>query len=318
MRCFLYTFYVNLQKIGKLRSGEFAIVVPTRNRSTLLAGLITNLERAYKKPRVVVIIDSSDDCLFRETSSNVLNLFTIRTHIQSAAQQRNLGLQYIFGNPIVNKVNYISFLDDDVRVSPDYLQKLQTIFDKFPNAVGVSGYARNELHRVQKRTKIRDFIGITGAPGTLTRAAVNISPFGIQSIQEVEWLIGCSSWRLDAIRELRFESDFSGHSLFEDVIFSCNARKKGQLLFDPTLELEHFLESEKSGNIKKHYLDWIKNRYRIFEYGVPNLSKVRFWALALVLITAAAGKAIFSKRDRKKLIGLLLGTYTTMRGLLLK
>lgn len=309
---------MNLQEIDKLRSGEFAIVVPTRNRFTLLAELVTNLERAYKKPRVVVIIDSSDECLFRETSSNILNLFTIRTHIQSAAQQRNLGLQYIFGNSIVSNVNYISFLDDDVRVPPDYLQKIQTIFDKFPNAVGVSGYAINELYRAQKRTKIRDFIGITGVPGTLTSAAVNISPFGIQSIQEVEWLIGCSSWRLDVIRDLRFENDFIGHSLFEDVIFSCNARKKGQLLYDPTLVLEHFLESEKSGNIKKHYMDWIKNRYRIFEYGVPNLSKVRFWVLALVLVTAAAGKAIFSKRERKKLIGLSLGVYITMRDLLLK
>lgn len=296
----------------------FAVVIPTRNRPDLLAELVRNIEKVSLNPCIVVIVDSSEDPLFRENSSNSLMITTRRTEIKSAAQQRNIGIEIVLKHAEELNIEFISFLDDDVRIPENYFEELQRIFYSDSTVVGVSGFAKVENQTTQKRNFLKDFLGITGAPGTLTRAAVNISPSGIQNCKEVEWLIGCATWRIDGIYGLRFEKDFTGHSLYEDVIFSCRARKSGKLLFTPSIELLHSLESQNEVNIKQHYRDWVSNRYRIFNYSIPNVSKFKFWLLILVSVIDALFKLSVQHRQRQRFLGLLEGTAITMKKIFLK
>lgn len=296
----------------------FAVVIPTRNRPALLIDLIRNIELASLKPRIVVIVDSSADSMFKEISSNVLTIITRRTIIQSAAQQRNIGIEMVLERANELNINFISFLDDDVRIPENYFDELHGIFNSDLTVVGVSGYARTENSPIKRRNFLKDLLGITGAPGSLTQAAVNISPFGINCSQEVEWLIGCATWRIEGICGLRFEEDFLGHSLFEDVIFSCRARKYGKLLFTPKLELWHFLESQNEGKVKNHYRNWVTNRYRIFNYSIPNVSKIKFWVLILFSILDALIRAGLSYRQRQRLLGLIEGAAITFKRLIMK
>ena len=299
-------------------SQGFAVVIPTRNRPALLADLIRNIESASLKPRIVIIVDSSADSLFKEIYSNVLTISTRRTLIQSAAQQRNIGIDMVLERAKKLNVNFISFLDDDVRIPINYFDELLRIFNSNSNVVGVSGYARSEDLPIQRRNFIKDFLGITGTPGTLTHAGVNISPFGINSCHEVEWLIGCASWRIEGIYSLRFEEDFFGHSLYEDVIFSCRARKNGKLLFTPKLELFHFLESHNEGRVKSHYREWVTNRYRIFAYSIPNVSRTKFWVLILFSVLDALIRAGSSYRQRQRFLGLVEGVVIIIKKSIMK
>lgn len=300
-------------------TGEgFAVVVPTRNRPVLLFDLIRNIEKASLKPRIVVIVDSSAESSFKEISSDVLTIKTMRTQIQSAAQQRNIGIEIVLEEAKELNVDFISFLDDDVRVPENYFDELKKTFDSDFSIVGVSGYAKTEDQFVQRRSFIKDFLGITGAPGTLTHAAVNISPYGINSSQEVEWLIGCAAWRIEGIYGLRFESDFIEHSLYEDVIFSCRARKNGKLMFIPNLELSHFLESQNEGKVKNHYRNWVTNRYRIFNYSIPNVSKTKFWVLIFFSVLDALIKAGLNDRQRQRFLGLIEGVIITIKKIFIK
>ncbi len=300
-------------------TGEgFAVVIPTRNRPELLFDLIRNVEKASLKPRIVVIVDSSADSSFKDISSDVLTIKTRRTQIQSAAQQRNIGIEIVLEEAKELNVDFISFLDDDVRIPENYFDELKITFDSDSSIVGVSGYAKTEDQLVQRRSFIKDFLGITGAPGTLTHAAVNISPYGINSSQEVEWLIGCAAWRIEGIYSLRFESDFLEHSLYEDVIFSCRARKNGKLLFMPKLELLHFLESRNEGKVKSHYRNWVTNRYRIFNYSIPNVSKAKFWVLILFSVLDALIRAGSNYRQRQRLFGLVEGVFITVKKMIMK
>ena len=276
-------------------------------------GLLGNLEGTTLRPRIVLIVDSSDSFFVENVSSKTLNIRIIHTPIKSAAQQRNIGLEYILKNFEKSQIPYISFLDDDVRVPVDYLQQIARLFESNPEAVGISGFAKNDSHLVRKRSFLTDFLGITGEPGKMTKAVVNISPFGIEDVKEVDWLIGCSTWRRSAIEGIRFEGDFWGHSLFEDVIFSLRAKEQGKLLHDPNLVLEHLLQSEKDGSLIEHYEDWVKNRYRIFDYSIPKLSKIRFWILTMFLLMSASIQALWSVRQRKKLFGISKGVLSILK-----
>jgi GT2 family glycosyltransferase len=286
-----------------------ALIIPTRNRPDLLRRLLANLEKVSLKPAVIIIVDSSDAGKYSELKSEFMNIHQIMTEYKSAAIQRNIGLDYLDNDKKVENIQFISFLDDDVMVPNDYFDLALRGLSQTKDCVGLSGIAKtSEDTRTQiRRSWFTDWLGITGNPGALTGAAVNISPFGLTTKSEVDWLIGCSTWKAIVFQNLRFESDFFGQSIFEDVIISARARKLGKLICDPSIVLQHDLVSEGRPIARNHYFNWIKNRYRIFSYDVPNLSKYKFWFLTLLLMANSALLAPFSARNRDKFIGLAFG-----------
>ena len=291
-----------------VKSG-LALIIPTRNRPDLLRRLLANLEEVSLKPDVIIIVDSSDPGKNSELKSEFINIHQIMTGYKSAAIQRNIGLDYLDNYKKAEDISFISFLDDDVMVPNDYFDLALRGLTQTKDCVGLSGIAKTSE---DTRTKIRrnwltDWIGITGNPGALTSAAVNISPIGLTTRSEVDWLIGCSTWKAISFHNLRFEPDFYGQSIFEDVIISARARKLGKLICDPSIDLQHDLATEGRPITKVHYLNWVKNRFRIFSYDVPNLSKYKFWFLTLLLIASSALLAPFSTHNRGKFVGLALG-----------
>jgi GT2 family glycosyltransferase len=291
-----------------VKSG-LALIIPTRNRPDFLRRLLANLEEVSLKPDVIVIVDSSDAGKYSELKSEFINIHQIRTEYKSAAIQRNIGLDYLNNYKKAEDIGFISFLDDDVMVPNDYFDLALRGLTQTKNCVGLSGIAKTleDTRPKIRRNRLTDWIGITGNPGVLTSAAINISPFGLTAKSEVDWLIGCSTWKAISFQDLRFEPDFYGQSIFEDVIISVRARKLGKLICDPSIVLQHDLASEGRPITKVHYLNWVKNRFRIFSYDVPNLSKYKFWLLTLLLIANSALLAPFSIRNRDKFVGLALG-----------
>lgn len=291
-----------------VKSG-LALIIPTRNRPDLLRRLLANLEEVSLKPDVIIIVDSSDPGKNSELKSEFINIHQVMTEYKSAAIQRNIGLDFLDNYKKAEDIRFISFLDDDVMVPNDYFDLALRGLTQTKDCVGLSGIAKTSE---DTRTKIRrnwltDWIGITGNPGALTCAAINISPIGLTTKSEVDWLIGCSTWKSIIFQNVRFEPDFYGQSIFEDVIISARARKLGKLICDPSIVLQHDLATEGRPIARDHYLNWVKNRFRIFSYDVPNLSKYKFWVLTLSLIANSALLAPFSTRNRNKFVGLALG-----------
>jgi len=291
-----------------VKSG-LALIIPTRNRPDLLRRLLANLEKVSLKPDAIIIVDSSDAGNYFELKSEVIKIHQIMTEYKSAAIQRNIGLDYLFYHKNAKDIRFISFLDDDVMVPNDYFELVLKGFTQINDCVGLSGIAKtSENTRIKiKRSRLTDWIGITGNPGILTGAAVNISPIGLREKTEVDWLIGCSTWKADCFQNLRFESDFFGQSIFEDVIISARARKLGKLICDPSIVLRHDLAIEGRPMTKVYYTNWVINRSRIFSYDVPNLSKYKFWLLTLLLLANSVLLAPFSTYNRDKFAGLVLG-----------
>jgi len=215
----------------------------------------------------IIIIDSSDDdCLIKSKISKSLPIKHIREPIKSAAVQRNIGLDLVS-----ETCSFLSFLDDDVKPDSNYLSNLVNGL-KLNNGIGISGIAINPEKSRELRVPPTGIFGLiqriffldSRIDGRLLKSGVNIpirTYFG--PVTEVEWLIGCSLWDFRKIKGLRFEADFMGSSLGEDVIFSVRASKLGRLFVDPRTHLWH-TESE-IGRQKgsDFWAMWVVNRKRL-------------------------------------------------------
>ena len=227
----------------------------------------------------MIIVDSSDSGLLSQNLTSIPRVKYVITEIRSAAVQRNIGLNHL-GNS-----KFVFFLDDDVVPNIDYFEKCISVLNS-SNVVGVSGVALNPNSKV-----LRSYpSGLIGAyhrlflldsirDGVLLRSGVNIPVRNYsRNIYDVEWLIGCSGWVTEKIGDTRFESDFFGQSLSEDVIFSVRMSKKGRIVTDPSIVLSHN-ESEIARPSKAEFWQmWMVNRFRLIQVANFGLSgTLSYW-----------------------------------------
>ena len=241
-----------------------SIIVPTRNRPELLNRLVKILALQLKDSDELIIVDSSDPALLSKNLSSMPQVKYLMTEIRSAAVQRNIGLDHIGSS------KYIFFLDDDVIPNADYFEKCISTLDE-SNAIGISGVALNPKSKVLRSypkgligAYHRFFLLDSMKDGVLLKSGVNIPVRKyLGESYQVDWLIGCSGWLTEKIGDTRFESDFLGQSLSEDVIFSVRMRMKGLIVTDPSIILTHD-ESEIARPSKDEFWKmWVINRYRL-------------------------------------------------------
>ena len=262
-----------------------SVVIPTRNRPLLLTRLLTNLVFQTKYVDQIIVIDSSDSGKRLHTDQfrdPIVNY--IITERKSAAVQRNLGMDLVS-----NDCKYLFFLDDDVLPGHDYFERLTSHLKK-SEVVGVSGLAINPTAQHSRRQPTgfigfvhRFFLLDSNVDGKLLASGVNI-PVRIETetVTRVDWLIGCSAWNFSAIKDLRFEYDFDGQSLGEDVIFSVRASRRGTLITDPGIVLAHD-ESELGRAVpQEHWEMWMQNRWRLIDVmGGGFVKRFFFWWASL-------------------------------------
>lgn len=256
-----------------------SIVIPTRNRPVLLTRLVSYLESAIDIDHEIVVIDSSDRNKSSENLAKFDNVRYFRTDIKSAAIQRNIGIDKI------ENTDFVFFLDDDVLPNDNYFKETLETFNN-ENVVGVSGLAISTKECKERRPPsglfgliMKIFLLDAKKDGILLKSGVNIPIRDRESgISEVDWLIGCSAWRFNAIGQIRFESDFFGQSLAEDVIFSVRMSKMGKLLTNSKILLEHDESDIERPNRKDFWEMWVKNRYRLVSVANPGaIGKFFFW-----------------------------------------
>jgi len=276
---------------------SIAVVIPTRNREVLLNQILDDLSSQSVKPNIVVVVDSSDEVL--NINRQNLNFVVLSSVIRSAAIQRNLGLAYL--DSLDSDFDLCAFLDDDVRIEEDYLEKLSRTLIDTHGAIGISGLAIGDDESHIRRNRFLDSIGFTGAEGKLTCGAINVPVRTAKKVTKVDWLIGCSLWKLDSLGAIRFQEDFMGQSIFEDVLFSVEAGKFGNLIVDPQVRFRHLLATENRPNLFEHYYSWVKNRYRLKRIAPQNFSTVKF----LLVNFLVAGKLFIHLRI-KGVLGITL------------
>ncbi|MCG5532999.1 glycosyltransferase family 2 protein [Halorhodospira sp. 9621] len=108
-----------------------SVIVPTCDRSSLLARALSDLAQQTRPPDEVLVVDNG-----REPASvagSTLPLRVLRAPVRcGAAQARNIGATAAGGDWLV-------FLDDDDRWAPDYLEKLAAAIQGTPGAAAHMG-----------------------------------------------------------------------------------------------------------------------------------------------------------------------------------
>jgi glycosyltransferase involved in cell wall biosynthesis len=258
---------------------SIAVVIPTRNRENLLVQVLDDLAQQILIPRIVVIVDSSDKTSIIQRSD--LKVVVIHSVVRSAAIQRNLGIEFL--NESGHDFEYCAFLDDDIRIDRNYLNDLVETLSRTQGAIGVSGLAIGDKETKYRRNRLLDILGFSGPEGTLTKGAINVPVRKAKNTVRVEWLIGCSAWKFQCLASLRFQEDFLGQSIFEDVIFSVQAMKFGDLFVNPRIRFRHLLSEENRPNSFNHYNAWVRNRFRLKRIAPSKVNMIQFSIVNLLI-----------------------------------
>ena len=294
---------------------KFSVVIPTRNRDVALRNLLNKIAEQTFLPSQVIIVDSSEivNSTYGVISKSIKYLHTTE---RSAAKQRNIGI-----NSVNRDVQVLFFLDDDTAPNSTYFEDmLGTLLSL--NAVGVSGLAIN--CEKTERIKPRGLFGILRRISFLDSiidGKLLISGVGVPvrkrnaGIIEAEWLIGCSCWNFQKIKKLKFEEDFIGYSLGEDVIFSVKARKFGKLFVNSDIFLNHLELPQVDIDIIKHNFMWVYYRFRLSKYISNKL--VFYLAFYLSILSKVFFALIIMPRrpitSTKQIIGFTLGLINIFR-----
>lgn len=293
-----------------------SVIIPTRNRPELLNKLISRLLSIEVNNMEILVVDSSDEPKLNPNFVNNRNLKYITTSIKSAAIQRNIGIEQLGSS------EYVFFLDDDVFPEGDYFERCLAHL-RSERVVGVSGVALNE-ERVSQRSMPKGLIGrfqivfLLDSPrdGALLKSGVNIPVRNlVGEVQKVEWLIGCSAWKVKSIGETRFEHDFVGQSLGEDVIFSVRMGAKGHLLTDPRIVLQHYESEIERPEKHEFWRMWVVNRWRLIGVaGFGLAGKLAFWWSNLGQFVILLYSKLLKRSSQKGAIqGFLMGCREVLR-----
>jgi glycosyltransferase involved in cell wall biosynthesis len=249
-----------------------SVVIPTRNRSPYLLNLVKLIGNQTLRPFEIIIVDSSDHPIDIHIFEGMeLRIRYIYTTVKSAAIQRNIGLENV-----VEDCKFISFLDDDTCPDSDYFYRLITCLEK-NKGIGISPLVKSTKKSFH-RTKPKGLIGFihklflldSSKDGAILASAIGIpirdSFVGVKASQ---WLIGCSIWNFQRVKSLRFEPDFVGQSLGEDVIFSFRASQHGELFVDTNTTLFHSEASENRPDSSEFWKMWVTNRHRLSKLIYP-------------------------------------------------
>src|SRR6202045_229563 len=210
-----------------------ACVIPTRSRAAVISRTLESVRRQSSWPSSIVICDSSVDQFTKEVCGKFVDLpiTYLRASAEGAASQRNEAV-----TRLAEDVRFIWFLDDDVLLEPECLERLwYAIQDDF-RLGGVNAMITNQQFRLSGRGG-RFFLRLIGGSGDLSDAgrvigpAMNLLPEDRDDLPEVvpvEWLnTTCTLYRREALPRPPFRDRFKGYSLMEDLALSLEVRKRG-------------------------------------------------------------------------------------------
>jgi glycosyltransferase involved in cell wall biosynthesis len=202
-------------------------VIPTLNRPCPLSDLLHSFLGNTLLPTQIVIVDQSDSERIRELINSLRNQFISKgvsleyywREEKSVSAARNFGVRQSTGD-------FVSFFDDDLILSPNYFETINTIFENYPDIKGVQGYISNDpkigkVSNVLRRLTFADHIGKESKIIPSFRARV-MAPEIAERIKLVptDYINGVASYRLRVFKHLCFDEKLTKYSLGEDRDFA--------------------------------------------------------------------------------------------------
>lgn len=269
------------------------IVIPTRNRPNYLEALLKRLCTMSDQFDRIIVVDSSDASNAELVQKIILERRAIygaieiyHTPIASLTAQKNLAFEKCEKNSIVQ------ILDDDVLPPDGYLKSLKRALLEFDLA-GISGVTQEMVPLSLGQKIFGRFFGLTSSGGKVSIGGIGSPIYENEDDQHLipaNWLIGCSMWDLSKVGHLRFNENFNGSALFEDVEFSFRVDREHDLAVDPKQVLFHQSSMEERPDQFTYWYRFSRNRFEVIKLRsrVPRI--VLLWSSAGVLAQIILGQ----------------------------
>ncbi len=218
-----------------------SVVTPTFLRPVEVAGLLENIALLPLRPDEIILVDGapSGHDETEQVVRSIIETYPIRINYirqdGGTAIQRNHGIDAAKGD-------FIAFIDDDVRLAPDFFRTILKVFetDHERSVGGVVGYRSNEYFdsTTSERWRWYRSLGLltTFEPGRYDFECgypINNSmqpPFS--GTRPVDFMTtACAVWRRQVFDSgLRFDEFFRDYGVLEDAHLSLRAARDWKLL----------------------------------------------------------------------------------------
>jgi glycosyltransferase involved in cell wall biosynthesis len=305
-----------------------SVVTPTLRRPNEVAGLLQNLCEQTVLPAEIILVDGapeSDKQTEEVAQSLSYSLPFLCRHIRHSpgtAVQRNAGIDLARGL-------LIAFIDDDVRLEPDFFRACVNVLARDAAAGGVVGYRTNQYFRLGSHQRWRWYRRLklltTFEPGRYdfeTGYPINANmqpPFS--GVREVDFMTtACAVWRREVFESgLRFDPFFSDYGVLEDAHFSLRAGREWKLFQCGDARCIELHSANSRVNQRKLGYKYVVNYYYVFRSVAGPLSlrqQARFWRYQAFELFRIATSAIRRRRGGEigELLGRLEGAFSVARG----
>jgi GT2 family glycosyltransferase len=268
---------------------DVSIIIPTYNRAEHLKKSLSNIAKLNSLPREILIIDQTiDDStkkVFQFFNKKLKILKYFKSNKPSIAIAKNIGVSK--SSP---KSSILLFLDDDALVGPKFINEILNGYKRHPNAAGIFG-ANPELSvNSGLKFKLTNLIkGIFLLGPIVSHCSLNMnSPYGNKGWKDngkeylTEWFPGTDpSYKKEVFKDLKFDENFFGWSLGEDIDISYRICKKHGPLYIVPASIFHKhppAEYTPQKEISKIYMNQI-NHFYLFYKDMPEMRIQFIWNL---------------------------------------
>ena len=308
-----------------------SVVTPTWRRPVEVAGLLANLSQQQLLPLEVIVVDgaSSNECETERVVSEMSSVLPFRCRYfrneRGTAIQRNRGIEEAAPG------TFIAFIDDDVRLEPDFLQRIIAVFtaDLQKSVGGVVGYRVNQRFDFFASQRWRWYKRLnlltTFEPGRYDfESGYPINANGqppFNGVRRVDFMTtACAVWRRELLDEgLRFDPFFRDFGVLEDAHFSLRAAQRWKLL---QCGDAHCIEGHSpNGRVDRKAIGYksVVNYYYVFRDicgPLKRRQKFRFWRYQMFELLRISSSALRRRSiaDVAELRGRLGGISEIIRG----
>lgn len=212
------------------RMRRVSIVIPTFLRCKDVVELLDSILIQTVSPLEVILVDDSPTnevelvyqqhrVMFERLNINLI--YVKNPKERSAAIARNVGVERTKGNIII-------FLDSDVVLYPDYIEKILAAFKQCPNALGIQGWhSTPAMIRVHVWLEaIKGFFYFEHLVRNSSRLRLREYPYALTKIIPCQSLDGCNmALKRDVMCDFKFDERLKKYSYGEDLLLTYSIFK---------------------------------------------------------------------------------------------
>lgn len=231
-----------------------AVIIPTYGRTDLLVKLVAQLHQQTVPPNRILLVDDTPGDDVQELAQEIGVDYLRNEGRPSLTRARNAGIEAT-SEPI------IAFLDSDVVLPQDYLERMVALFADPREPTAVQGYVPNDWnHAGWKRVPLW-LLGQGINAGTSMRFKFpfkNTFPHKPTGISESEWLSGANMvFHRERLGDIRFDPVLERYCLAEDVDMGLQLAAAGKIMLLDADTIVHEL-NDAGGRIQNKDLELMR------------------------------------------------------------